>query len=207
MADNRIWGYIRVSSKGQNDERQRVTMAKLGITDENRNLFVDKQSGKDFNREDYQLLKRIVQKGDTVVFDSITRMGRNMKDTINEYEWFIENEINLKFIKEPMIDTIPNMDDKMQQLFQRIILTLLTAFAEMERDDIRERQAEGIANAKAKGITLGRPKSKAIITDAFIDAYTRWKNGEITGVQAMKDAKLTRATFYRLVAQYEESNR
>ena len=154
----KIFGYVRVSSKEQNEARQLETMRKEGI--EERDIFIDKASGKNFDRPQYQLLKQMVREGDTVVFDSITRMGRNMNDTMKEYEWFVENGVQLRFIKEPMINTSNEQDDIMKQAIQKIILTLLTAFAEKERDEIKTRQAEGIAVAKAQGKHLGRPKTE-----------------------------------------------
>lgn len=193
------FGYVRVSSKDQNVERQIENMKKEGIQE--RDLFIDKMSGKNFDRPKYQALKQMVREGDIVVFDSITRMGRNMKDTMKEYEWFVENGVQLRFIKEPMINTSDDQDDVMKQAIQKIILTLLTAFAEKEREEIKVRQAEGIAVAKKNGKHLGRPKTE--ITDEFISVYDQWKKGEITGVEATKQAGLTKSTFYRLVKQYE----
>lgn len=198
---NKTFAYIRISSKDQNEARQLKNMEEIGITNE-RDIFIDKQSGKDFNRPKYQALKQMVREGDTVVFDSITRMGRNMNDTMKEYEWFVDNGVNLVFIKEPMINTDNNEDDVMKKAIQKIILTLLTAFAEKERTEIRTRQAEGIAVAKLNK-HLGRPIEHTA-TDEFIKVYDRWKAGEITGVQAMEDSGLKKATFYRVVKAYEK---
>jgi DNA invertase Pin-like site-specific DNA recombinase len=197
----KTFGYIRVSSKEQNEARQTETMKQLGINE--RDTFTDKQSGKNFDRPQYQLLKQMVREGDIVVFDSITRMGRNMNDTMNEYNWFVENRVQLQFVKEPMINTSNEQGDIMKQAIQKIILVLLTAFAEKERDEIKTRQAEGIAVAKAEGKHLGRPK--APITPEFEQAYKQWKAGDITAVQAMKKSNLTKATFYRKVKEYEAS--
>lgn len=195
----KTFAYIRVSSKDQNEARQIETMKKEGISD--RDMFIDKTSGKNFDRPQYQLLKQMVREGDVVVFDSITRMGRNMKETMKEYEWFVENGVQLRFVKEPMINTSNEQDDIMKQAIQKIILTLLTAFAEKEREEIKTRQAEGIAVAKAQGKHLGRPKTD--ITQAFENAYALWKDGQITAVEAMKKADMTKATFYRKVKEYE----
>ncbi|WP_342043298.1 recombinase family protein [Bacillus sp. OTU2372] len=197
----KIFGYVRVSSKEQNEARQLETMRKEGI--EERDIFIDKASGKNFDRPKYQLLKQMVREGDTVVFDSITRMGRNMNDTMKEYEWFVENGVQLRFIKEPMINNSNEQDDIMKQAIQKIILTLLTAFAEKERDEIKTRQAEGIAVAKDQGKHMGRPKTE--ITQEFEQAYKQWKDNEITAVEAMKKVNLPRSTFYRIVKEYEET--
>lgn len=197
----KIFGYVRVSSKEQNEARQMETMRKEGI--EERDIFIDKASGKNFERPQYQLLKQMVREGDTVVFDSITRMGRNMDDTMKEYKWFVENGVQLRFIKEPMINTSNEHDDVMKRAIQTIILTLLTAFAEKEREEIKTRQAEGIAVAKAQGKHLGRPKTE--ITQEFERAYKEWKDNEITAVEAMKKVNVPRSTFYRIVKEYEET--
>lgn len=195
------FAYIRVSSKDQNEARQVETMKREGVAD--RDVFIDKMSGKDFNRPQYQLLKQMVRKGDVVIFDSITRMGRNMDDTMKEYRWFVENGIQLRFVKEPMIDTGTGEDNLIQKALQNAILGLLAAFAEKERDEIRTRQAEGIAAAKAAGKHLGRPKLS--ITPEFEKAYKLWRAEEITAVEAMEKAGMAKATFYRKVKEYEEA--
>lgn len=199
---NKVFGYVRVSSKEQNEARQIETMKAEGIGE--RDLFIDKASGKDFDRPQYQLLKQMVREGDTVVFDSITRMGRNMNDTMKEYEWFVENGVQLRFVKEPMIDTAGAENDVMKQAIQKIILTLLTAFAEKEREEIKTRQAEGIAVAKQQGVKFGRPVID--LPDDWSNLYTKWKAKEITAVQFMDKVSMTKATFYRKVKEYEEQN-
>ncbi|MCM3113619.1 recombinase family protein [Lederbergia lenta] len=195
------FAYIRVSSKEQNEDRQVETMRKEGI--DSRDIFIEKMSGKNFDRPKYQLLKQLVREGDEIVFDSITRMGRSMKETLKEYEWFAENGILLKFIKEPMINTSNEQDDIIKQAIQRVILTVLAAFAEKERIDREISQAEGIEAARAKGKHLGRPK--AVITAEFEQAYKLWINKEISGVKAMKMANMSKTTFYRKVKELKET--
>lgn len=199
MARKRF-AYIRVSDKDQNEARQVETMKREGI--EERDVFIEKMSGKNFERPKYQLLKQLVRDGDEIVFDSITRMGRSMNETLKEYEWFVENGIELKFIKEPMINTSNEQDDIIKQAIQRVILTVLAAFAEKERLDIKIRQAEGIEAAKAKGKHLGRPR--AVITPEFEIVYKQWINKEISAVNAMKKANVSKTTFYRLVKKLKE---
>lgn len=198
---NKTFAYIRVSSKEQNEARQVETMKKEGIDE--RDMYIDKVSGKDFDRPKYQLLKQLVRNGDTVVFDSITRMGRNMDETLKEYEWFEENGILLRFVKEPMINTNDEKDDLMKQAMKRIILTLLTAFAEKEREEIKTRQAEGIAVAMQKGVKFGRPAID--VPDNWNELYEQWKAKEITAVKFMTEVSMTKATFYRKVKEYENS--
>lgn len=198
---NKTFAYIRVSSKDQNEERQIETMKREGIDE--RDMYIDKASGKDFDRPKYQLLKQLVRNGDTVVFDSITRMGRNMDETLKEYEWFDENEVLLRFIKEPMINTNNEKDDVMKQAIQKIILTLLTAFAEKEREEIKIRQAEGIAVAIKKGVKFGRPAID--VPNNWSELYVQWKAKKITAVKFMNKVNMTKATFYRKVKEYENN--
>ncbi|MFS0752794.1 recombinase family protein [Oceanobacillus sp. 1P07AA] len=193
------FGYIRISDKTQNIDRQVETMKKESINE--RDIFIDKQSGKNYDRPQYQLLKQLARENDEIVFDSITRMGRSMNETLKEYEWFVENGIQLKFIKEPMINTSNEEDDIIKQAIQKVILTVLAAFAEKERTDTKIRQAEGIQAAKAKGKHLGRPK--ATITPEFLDAYNRWVAKEITAVEAIKQSNVSKTTFYRLAKKIE----
>ncbi|MGG0888951.1 recombinase family protein [Cytobacillus horneckiae] len=193
------FAYIRVSDKDQNEARQVETMKKEGIDD--RDVFIEKMSGKNFERPKYQLLKQLVREGDEIVFDSITRMGRTMNETLKEYEWFVDNGIQLKFIKEPMINTSTEQEDIIKQAIQKVILTVLAAFAEKERIDSKIRQAEGIQAAKAKGKHLGRPK--AVITPQFEEAYNQWVNKEISAVEAMEKANMSKTTFYRKVKEFK----
>lgn len=196
----KTFAYIRVLSEEQNEARQIEMMKAEGIHE--RDMFIDKASEKNFNRPKYQLLKQMVREGDTVVFDSITRMGRNMNEIMSEYEWFVQNGIQLRFIKEPMINTSNEQDDIVKQTIQKIILTLLSAFAEKEREEIRNRQAEGIAVAKKQGVKFGRPTIP--IPKDWEKYYKRWKAGEITAVQFMDAMCMKKATFYRKVKQYEK---
>ncbi|MEK4418532.1 recombinase family protein [Bacillus sp. FSL K6-0268] len=188
------FGYVRVSSKDQNEERQIENMKYLGIED--RDIFIDKQSGKNMKRENYQMLKRLVRTGDTIIFDSLTRLGRSMNDLLEEFRYFEQQRINLQFIKEPFINVNYNgesTNDVIQQAVQKATLTILSAFAEKERNDIKQRQAEGIA--------LGRPPVQ--ITDQFMEAYREWQSGKITAVGAMRKYDIKRSSFYKLVKEYE----
>ncbi|PHA70056.1 recombinase family protein, partial [Bacillus pseudomycoides] len=197
------FGYVRVSSKDQNEERQIQNMKNLGI--EERDIFIDKESGKNMERENYQMLKRLVRTGDTIVFDSLTRLGRNMNDTLEEFRYYEKHKVNLQFIREPYINvnyTGESTNDVIQSAIQKATLTILSAFAEKERIDIEQRQAEGIALARKQGRRLGRPPVE--ITEEFTDAYKEWKSGSITAVGAMKKYGIKRSSFYKLAKQYEE---
>lgn len=198
---NKTFAYIRVSSKEQNEARQIETMKKEGIDE--RDMYIDKASGKDFNRPKYQLLKQMVRRDDTIVFDSITRMGRNMDETLKEYKWFDQNGIQLRFIKEPMIDTNNDQDDLMKKAIQEVILILLSAFAEKEREEIKTRQAEGIAVAIQRGVKFGRPAID--VPNNWDELYEQWKAKEITAVKFMSEVNMTKATFYRKIKEYENN--
>lgn len=197
----KTFGYVRVSSKEQNEVRQVEIMKTNGIGESN--LFIDKASEKDCIGPNYQLLKQLVREGDTVVFNSISRMGRNMNETLNEYEWFINNGVKLCFIKEPMIN-ISNQKEDMKQAIQKVILTLLTAFAEKEKEGIKTRQAEGIAIAKRNGVKFGRPAIEIPIE--WKEYYSQWRAGKISAVKFMEIMEMSKATFYRKVREYEEKN-
>ncbi|MED1093380.1 recombinase family protein [Bacillus paramycoides] len=197
------FGYVRVSSKDQNEVRQIQNMKDLGIED--RDIFIDKESGKNMERENYQMLKRLVRTGDTIVFDSLTRLGRNMNDTLEEFRYYEKHKVNLQFIKEPYINvnyTGESTNDVLQSAIQKATLTILSAFAEKERIDIKQHQAEGIALARKQGRRLGRPPVE--ITEGYTDAYKEWKSGSITAVGAMKKYGIKRSSFYKLAKQYEE---
>lgn len=153
------YAYIRCSTVDQNEARQVKTMKELGI--EKRNMFIDKLSGKNLDRPSYQKLKENVKEGDTIVFDSISRLSRKYEDIKDEYKYFRDEKIKLKFVKEPMLNTPESEGDVIQVAISDIILSLLSAFAEKEREDIRVRQAEGIAIAKAAGKFKGR-KTKLV---------------------------------------------
>ncbi|EJP82010.1 recombinase family protein [Bacillus cereus] len=198
------FGYVRVSSKDQNEARQIVNMRNTGI--EERDIFIDKKTGSNMDRENYQAMKKYARTGDTIVFDSLTRLGRTMNDILEEFKYYEDQKINLEFLKEPFINVAYNgnaTNDVIQSAVQKATATILSAFAEKERQDIKQRQAEGIALAQAQGKHLGRPRTQ--ITQEFIDAYKEWKEGGITATAAMKKSNITSSsTFYRVVKRYED---
>ena len=198
------FGYVRISSKDQNEARQIKNMLDAGVHE--RDIYIDKQSGKNFDRPQYQAMKdpSRLREGDTIVFDSITRMGRNMDETLKEYRWFVENGINLEFIKEPMINTNNETDDVILKAIQQAVLVILTAFSEKERSDIRVRQAEGIEAAKRKGTKFGRPLKT--LPEEWDELYLQWKNGQIKAVEFMDQIEMKKSTFYKKVNEYELLN-
>ncbi|WP_404427038.1 recombinase family protein [Ureibacillus chungkukjangi] len=204
----KLFGYIRVSSKDQNIDRQLVEMKELGIED--RNIFIDKQSGKDFNRPEYQLLKRILREGDILHIHSIDRFGRNSKEIKKEWQELTqEMKVDIKVLDMPLLDTT-QYKDQLGTFVSDLVLQVLSFVAERERDNIKIRQAEGIAVAKEQGKHLGRPKFnlKSLSKDQLQlldDNYEKWKAKEITATSLMNMMELKRNTFYKIVKEYEET--
>lgn len=195
-------GYVRVSTKDQNEERQLVKMRALGIED--RFIFVDKQSGKDFDRQKYKAMKDIIREGDLIYIDALDRLGRNYDGIISEWKQ-ITRELNADIVvleNEVLFDSrkFKLMGD-LGRLLEDQFLSLLSYVADQERKKSKKRQAEGIAVAKAKGKRLGRPSIE--FPENFYELYSRWKAGQITAVACMNMLKLKRTSFYKLVAKYE----
>lgn len=197
--NEKVFGYIRVSSKDQNEARQLKEMIDLGIDE--RDIFIDKESGKDFDRTNYQALKQCLREGDLLYMKSIDRFGRNSKEIKKEWEDITQNiKADIKIIDMPLLDTT-QYKDSLGTFVSDLVLQVLAFVAERERENIRQRQAEGLAIAKAKGKHLGRPKAE--LPEGFNRVYASWKAGEITAVKAMAYLNLTKTTFYKLVRKYE----
>jgi DNA invertase Pin-like site-specific DNA recombinase len=199
---SKIMGYCRVSSADQNETRQILKMKNLNIDD--KYIFVDKQSGKDFNRLEYQLMKRFCEAGDLIYIDSLDRLGRNYDDIITEWK-YITRTVNADIVcldNETIFDSrkFKSMGD-IGKLMEDQFLSLLSYVAEQERKKIKQRQAEGIAIAKSKGKYKGRKKIE--LNYKFESIYAKWKNREITATKAMELLELKRNTFYRRVKEYE----
>lgn len=202
-------GYIRVSSKEQNVDRQLVKMIDIGI--EERFVFIDKQSGVDFDRSQYQAMKQVVREGDVVYLDALDRLGRDYEGIISEWK-FITRTINANIIvleNEALFDSskFKAMGD-MGKLMEDQFLSLLSYVAEQERKKIKQRQAEGIISARVRGIHLGRPKMNlGSLTkeqlQVLSENYLKWKNKELTGVQLMTLLRIKKNTFYKIIKEYE----
>ena len=198
--DRRIYAYIRVSSKDQNEARQIEEMKKHGVDE--RFIFIDKESGKNFDRKEYQLIKRVLNQGDLLIVEAIDRFGRNYREILKEWREITEEiKADIKVLDMPLLDTT-QYKDTLGNFVSDLVLQVLSFVAERERDNIRKRQNQGIAVAKAKGVKFGRPKQ--VIDDNFEKVYKRWKSGEITAVKAMGLCKMKRNTFYRRVKEYEK---
>lgn len=197
---NKNFGYCRISDKDQNEGRQVQAMLDIGILQ--RDIYIDKQSGKDFDRPKYQELKKVLREGDLLYIKSIDRLGRNYKEIKREWEDITQNiRADVKVLDMPLLDTTLHKD-LLGTFISDLILQVLAYVAENERTNIRQRQAEGIALAKANGKHMGRPKKD--IDKAFIDVYLKWKADDITAVKAMELLGLKPNTFYRRVKEYQQ---
>lgn len=192
--------YIRVSSKDQNVDRQLEAIKDLDIDE--RDIFIDKQSGKNFQRESYIALRRCLRSGDILYLKSIDRLGRNYKEIIKEWQDITGKGIDIIVLDMPMLNTTLHKD-LLGSFISDLILQVLSYVAQQERDNINQRQAEGIAIAKAKGIKLGRPEID--IPKNFENVYLKWKFGNITAVQAMKESNLKKSSFYKMAKAFEQS--
>lgn len=201
VTDIRIHGYVRVSSKDQNEARQIAALKEFGVQD--RDIYIDKQSGKDFNRIEYQRMLNCIRKGDLLVVLSIDRLGRNYTE-IQEQWRYITDVLNadIKVLDMPLLDTRANGDTIDSRFVSDLTLQILSYVAQKERESIKIRQAQGIAAAKAQGKVLGRPK--ATYPDNWEEVYKQWHDKkEITAKTAMEQLGLKRNTFYKLAAQYQ----
>ncbi|WP_432356086.1 recombinase family protein [Sporosarcina sp. A2] len=198
--EQRKFGYIRVSSKDQNEGRQLDAMKKLDINE--RDIYLDKQSGKDFERVNYQLLKRIIRKGDVLYIHSLDRFGRNKEEILQEWNDLTKNiEADIVVMDMPLLDTT-QYKDSMGTFIADLVLQILSWMAEEERERIRKRQREGIDLALQNGVQFGRPK--VLLSEEFKEVYRKWKAKELTAVQAMQEAGVKKTSFYKLAKTIEE---
>lgn len=192
-------GYIRVSSADQNTARQEEQMRAVGVD----KVFIDKASGKDFNREQYQAMTAMLRKGDVVFVTSLDRMGRNYKDIAEQWDFITKTkEADIVVLDMDILDTRKS-NDLTGTLISDIVVKLLSYVAEKERTNIRERQAQGIAIAKAAGKYKGRQPIQ-ISEELLKDVHTAWYKNEITTAHAIKRLGVSRNTFYRRMWEYEE---
>jgi DNA invertase Pin-like site-specific DNA recombinase len=192
----KTFGYARVSTKDQNLDRQTKELLEQGIQE--RDIYADKQSGKDFNRPKYQALKNVLREGDTLIIKSIDRLGRNYNEILNEWREITQDiKANIKVLDMPLLDTTQNAETLTGTFVADLVLQILSYVAQTERDFNKKRQAEGIAVAKEKGKHLGRPKADK--PENWEEVITQWESGEITAVKAMELTGTTKSTFYRLL--------
>lgn len=197
--ESRTYYYARVSSREQNLDRQLAAFAAVGAHE--RDIITDKESGKDLARSGYTALKTtLLRPGDTLVVKSLDRLSRNKSDIKNELQHFKENGIRLKVLDLPTtLVEYPAGQEWVLDMVNNILVEVLASIAQQERETIRQRQAEGIAAAKAQGRHLGRPQ--AVKPDNWDAVTARWRAGKITAVEAMRQTGLKRSTFYKFAGE------
>jgi len=197
-----IYGYVRVSSITQNIDRQMSEMNSIGIKEEN--IYIDYQSGKNFERDNYQMLMKDIKKNDLIIIKSIDRLGRNYRMIMDE--WYQINKVkgvDIKVIDMPLLDTRNRAENLVGQFISDIVLQILSFVAENERINIQTRQAEGIKLAKARGVKFGRPIYQ--LPDNFEQISTKHRNDEISSVKARKILNMSKSTYYKYMNIYSKS--
>ena len=197
-----IYGYIRVSSADQNEDRQLLAMQELGIPAER--IFIDKQSGRDFNRPEYKRLVNLLQAGDLLYIKSIDRLGRNYEAIQNQWRVLTkEKGVDVAVIDMPLLDT-RNGQDLMGTFIADLVLQILSFVAQSERESIKKRQAEGIAAAKARGVRLGRPVKG--VPDDFYEYVRLWEEGVLNLTKTAREIGMGKSTLYRRIYEYRLQN-
>ena len=198
-----IYGYVRVSSTDQNEDRQLVAMSEKNIPQ--RNIYIDKQSGKDFDRPQYKQLVKRLKPGDLLYILSIDRLGRNYEEIQRQWRVLTKDTgIDICVIDMPLLDT-RNGKDLMGTFIADLVLQILSFVAQSERENIKKRQAQGIAAAKAKGVKFGRPE-KSVPAD-FPRLVRDWEKNELTMPELLKICNISKATFYRRLREYRLLNK
>lgn len=202
MEEINIYGYMRVSSKEQNEDRQKIALTEMAVPENN--IYMDKQSGKDFERTQYKRLLRKLNENSVLYIKSIDRLGRNYGE-LNE-QWRIitkEKKADIVVIDMPLLDT-RREKNLLGTFISDVVLALLSYVAENERTNIKQRQAEGIAAAKARGVKFGRPPLP--IPENFYQMHKDWRAGKITIEEAAKACNMCPKTFYSKAVKYEKSS-
>lgn len=201
MESANVYGYMRVSSKEQNEDRQRIALKEMGVPE--KNIYMDKQSGKDFERTQYKRLLRKLNENSVLYIKSIDRLGRNYWE-LNE-QWRIitkEKQADIVVIDMPLLDT-RREKNLLGTFISDIVLALLSYVAENERTNIKQRQAEGIAAAKARGVRFGRPPLP--IPENFYQMHKEWRAGKITIEEAARACNMCSKTFYSKAVKFEKN--
>lgn len=200
MAQQKMYGYIRVSTREQNEERQRIALLEMGVPKEQ--IYMDKLSGKDFERPQYKKLLRKLDDNSVLYVKSIDRLGRNYVDLNEQWRRITkEKGADIVVIDMPILDT-RREKNLMGTFISDIVLALLSYVAESERHNIKQRQEEGIRAAKQRGVRFGRPKKP--LPENFKEAYQRWNSGELIGKQAAVLCDMPLSTFYKRANQFRE---
>ena len=200
---SKVYGYVRVSTKEQNEDRQLRAMEEFMVAPEQ--IFMDKLSGKDFNRPQYRKMMRKIKADDVLVVKSIDRLGRNYSEILEQWRIITkEKHVDIVVLDMPLLDTRKNKD-LTGTLIADIVLQLLSYVAQTERDFIRQRQKEGIAAAKARGMKFGRPRLR--IPKEFEQIKVQWKNGEFASREAAKRLHVSQDTFLRWVRKSQSEKK
>ncbi len=201
IAISTTYGYIRVSTREQNEDRQLIALRELSVPEQN--IFMDKQSGKDFNRPQYKKLVKKLKPDDLLYIKSIDRLGRNYEEIQDQWRILTkEKKIDIVVLDMPLLDTRRGKD-LMGTFLSDIVLQVLSFVAENERANIRQRQSEGIAAAKARGVKFGRPPKP--VPENFHQAHKDWRSKKITLQQAASICGMPVTTFYDKALQYEKA--
>ena len=196
-----IYGYVRVSTCEQNEDRQLIAMRAYGVQDQN--IFIDRQSGEDFQRPAYRRLQKKVKPGDLICLKSIDRLGRNYEEIQNQWRVLTkERGVDIAVIDMPLLDTRRGKD-LMGTFIADLVLQILSFVAHSERDSIRKRQAEGIAAARARGVRFGRPVKKP--PDNFGELLKQWECKKMHFSEVLAHTGLKQATFYNRLREYRSA--
>ena len=194
-----VYGYIRVSTREQKEDRQQIAMRQAGVLEQN--IYIDKQSGRDFDRPKYKKLLRRLKRDDLLYIKSIDRLGRNYQEVLEQWRFLTkEKNVDIVVLDMPLLDTRRGRD-LMGAFLADIVLQVLSFVAENERSSIRQRQAEGIAAARARGVQFGRDPRP--LPANFYETFSAWKAGACTIEEASAACGLPRSTFYDKASRYE----
>lgn len=198
-----IYGYVRVSSTDQNEDRQLIAMSEKNIPQ--KNIYIDKQSGKDFERPQFKRLVKRLKPGDLLYILSIDRLGRNYEEIQRQWRVLTKDiGIDICVIDMPLLDT-RNGKDLMGTFIADLVLQILSFVAQSERENIKKRQAEGIAAAKAKGVKFGRPEKS--VPDDFPRLIREWEKNKLSFSELLERCNMSEATFYRRLREYRLINK
>ena len=201
--DKNYIGYARVSSREQNEDRQIIALTEYGVPP--KNIYTDHQSGKDFDRTNYKRMLKRLKKGDVLIIKSIDRLGRNYKDVIKQWQYITQDkQADIVVLDMQLLDTRQHKD-LLGTFVADMVLQILSYVSENERLNIRQRQAEGIAAAKARGVVFGRPV--IFSADDYIDIFVKYKKKEIPRLKAMALIGCKKTTFYRMMNELKEQGK
>lgn len=199
--NSKVYGYVRVSTREQNIERQIISLLKAEI--DRKNIYIDKQSGKDFRRPAYKKMIKHVREGDLIIIKSIDRLGRNYQEIMEQWRIITkEKKADIRIQDMPLLDTTKTKD-LLGTFISDVVLQLLSFVAENERVNIRQRQAEGIAAAKAKGVRFGKPVIP--LPDNFPELYQEWTQSHISLEELANICNMGRSTMYKRIGEYRQT--